>query len=197
MGAQLFHVFPSAVRLGGKFDSRAVAGKNHTQRLAPGAPDRPRATWEAAPQGEKLEIMEATVVGLSSHHEIEVKRLPPTGTLCQFLPKPWGQGPAIVVSPSMRPPEKGLPRKSHPSSGKDNSVGACARPARAAAYHFHPFAGGQPPMTILLELLRAAYKTGGSPGCGNRRYEQGDLLSMPLEFIDCDRETGHLRGVCA
>jgi hypothetical protein len=40
---------------------------------------------------------------------------------------------------------------------------------------------------------RLAHKTGG-PRVGNRRYEQGDLHSMPVEVIDCDRETGHREG---
>jgi len=38
----------------------------------------------------------------------------------------------------------GLPRKSY--------IGPAG--SRAAAYHFHPFAGGQPPMTILLGALK-------------------------------------------
>jgi hypothetical protein len=37
-------------------------------------------------------------------------------------------------------------------------------------------------------------KSPSAPRAGNRRYEQGDLLSLPVEVIDCDCKTGHLRG---
>lgn len=40
-------------------------------------------------------------------------------------------------------------------------------------------------------LWRNAKAKPAIPRVGNRRYEQGDLLSMPVDVIDCDRGTGH------
>ena len=43
--------------------------------------------------------------------------------------------------------EWGLPRKSYIGPAR----------SRVAAYHFHPFAGGQPPMTIFVKATNRAF----------------------------------------